>query len=438
MKKFYILAALALMSVSCAKQVPVAQTGPESPISFSPLTNWTATKAPVYGEIPAAYNTSESFQAYAFFTKESSSTSGYNPQVLATTPDATKGSEFFPAAGVQCNYNSTYNAWEPVTAYYWPRAGYLHFQAISPASFTKTALTHSFAHGFTIDDFVAGAYTDANTAEELTADNTQIDLLYSNFVFDKQRSGYNPQSGVPYDDEDDSGVNPTYDGVDIIFNHALSAIKFKVKTQANYMTGTQQHRFIVRKIEILKAYNTGDFTENRSDDADNTFDAVADMTGKVGFVKTNADGSATAYWNDFKNEVASITPYDAMAGTGITASTTPSDPIGTQILALPQPLDHTSLYGNKVKVKVTFDYGFSNDSGSNWYDYPALTSELEIAGFHATSYNGSDEDYVVNNWLINHKYTYVLNFKLDPIIFDPKVEAFVEVDNIVVDLPAQN
>lgn len=444
MKKIYILAAIALVAgVSCTKQVPADNNSPDVPISFSPISQRAGTKANVFGEIPTTYDTQESFLAYSYFTAQASTVSGYNPKELAATPDATKGSEFFPVAGVQCDYNNTYDAWEPTTSYYWPKAGYLHFHAISPAAFTKTTLTHSWVNGLSITAYVAPEYDDNATDETLTTDN-QIDLLYSNFVYDRQRSGYNPQTGVPYDDAADAA---SHNGVDIIFNHALSAINFKVKTAGDYLTGTQQHKFIVRKIEILNAYNTGNFTENRATSADQEFNVVADMSNKVGFTPTNADGSKTPYWSYFSNELANITPYDATAGTGITASTTVSDLIGTQIIALPQPLDHGSS-ANKVKIKVTYDYWFSNNSGSTWIKYEganALVSELDIAGYYASKYGGADATiggttlgYQVNYWLINHKYTYVLNFKLDPIIFDPKVEAFVLVDNIGVDLPFQN
>ena len=442
MKKIYILAAIALVAgVSCTKQVPADNNSPDVPISFSPISQRTATKANVFGEIGATYNTGENFQAYAFFTAQPSSTT--NPQGTVAAAD---GSEFFPATGVECVYNGStgQNYWEPSpNSYYWPRAGYLHFHAISPSSFNVTP-SHSWANGFSISGYVAPAYSDANTAEDLTADN-QIDLLYSDFVFDRQRSGYNPQSGVPYD-ENGSGTyvdNASYNGVDITFRHALSTVLFKVKTDANYLTGTQQHKFTVRKIEILNAYNTGNFAENRKNDCTNGYATVADMSDKVGLISDNADGSATPYWTSFSNEVTSIAPYDATAGTGIAASTTLSDAIGTPIIALPQPLAHGT---NNVRVQVTYDYEFSNDGGTNWYSYTVaggneLVSVLDISGFKGT-YDASGTspvaDYAVNNWLINHKYTYVLNFKLDKIIFDPKVEAWVEVDNIGVDLPAQN
>ena len=60
---------------------------------------------------------------------------------------------------------------------------------------------------------------------------------------------------------------------------------------------------------------------------------------------------------------------------------------------------------------------------------------VDLSGAHGTYNGGSAGAYEVNNWLINHKYVYTLQFKLDPIIFDPAVEAFVTVGDITVDLP---
>lgn len=454
MKKILFFAVVASVALAgCTRNESVKFETPDTPISFSPFSLRNATKAAgVYGEIGTYYNTSESFAAWAYFTKDAKAT--VNPQ---TNADASNGSEFFgtSSAGITCTYNSTGKYWEPTpNSYYWPRAGYLHFHALSPSDVENGTVAHSWANGFTITGYVAKAYSDANTAEDLT-DDIQIDLLYSDFIFDRQRSAYTPQTGLPYDDDDNqtgaaSGTSDyAYNGVDITFNHALAAIKFKAKTDANYLTGTQQHKFIVRKIEILNAYNTGNFHENRANTADNVFAALP--ANAIGKTQANTVGDLTPYWDTFSNEVT-ITPYDATAGTGVEASYVASyDPtsatpaaIGKLALVLPQALDHTAAGGNKVQIRVTYDYWFSNDSGTSWIKYEgvnALQSILDIAGYEG-KYNYTSgtptPDYTVNNWLINHKYTYVLNFKLDKIIFDPKVEAWVEVENIGVDLPAQN
>ena len=448
MKKIIVLAALASVALaSCTKSIPVAyDNGKDVAISFSPISQRVGTKANVFGEQNATYTAGaptvyEDFAAWAYYTGAASTTT--NPQ---TNSNPANGSAFFE--GVTCSHNpddATYehtDYWAPTTNYYWPKAGYLHFHAMSPAVATGTR-THTWASGFAIDDYVAPIYTDAN-ATGLTTDASQIDLMYSDFVFDKQRAQYTSSTnvGTTYDDDDDDDVY-VHDGVNLLFRHALSLVQFKVKTAADYATGTHQHKFYVRKIEVLNAYNTGDFTENRANTANNNYAVPADMTGKIGMyagnegdANGNGTGNGTPYWSDFSNEVT-LTPYDVTAGavkTGTLASNALSAQVGTTLITLPQALVHT----NHVQVRVTFDYQFSTDSGLNWTDNLNQTLTVDLGGANGTYQGGSAGAYTVNNWLINHKYIYTLTFKLDPIVFDPAVVAFVTVDDIGVDLPVQN
>ena len=444
MKKIIVLAALASVALaSCTKSIPVAyDNGKDVAITFSPISQRAGTKALYHGEQNATYtgdgSTYESFAAWAYYTGAASTST--NPQ---TNADAALGGAFFgtASAGETCAHHAAVGGagtdyWAPATDYLWPKAGYLHFHAMSPAAFGTGTLAHSWASGITITGYVAPVYTDA-TAAGLTADAVQNDLMYSDFEFDKQRADY-AQTGATvgtYDDEDDSGIYK-HDGVNLLFRHALSLVQFKIKTADDYLTGTHQHKFIVRKIEVLNAYNTGNFYENRKNDCTNGYNEVADMTGKIGFTADNADNSQTPYWSTFSNEVT-LTPYDVTAGaakTGTEAISTPSAQVGTTLITLPQALVHT----NNVQVRVTFDYQFSTDSGSHWTDNLNQTLTVNLGGANGTYNGGTPGDYTVNNWLINHKYIYTLTFKLDPIIFDPAVVAFVTVDDIGVDLPVQN
>lgn len=444
MKKIYILAAIALVAgVSCTKQVPADNNSPDVAISFSPISQRAGTKANVYGEQNATYTAGapgayESFAAWAYYTAAASGTT--NPQ---TNADATKGASFFgtDGAGVECKHHDGASAgtdyWSPDTPYFWPKTGYLHFHAMSPADFGTGTLAHAWGSGISITGYVAPVYTDA-PAVDPTADASQIDLMYSDFEFDKQRADYSAASNVGmYDDEDDSGLY-THDGVNLLFRHALSLVQFKVKTHADYYSApTHKHRFFVRKIEVLNAYNTGNFTENRANDCSNGYNTVADMTGKIGLAPDNSGASGTPYWTSFSNEVT-LTPYDVTAGaakTGTEAISTLSGQVGTTLIALPQALLHAP---NHVQVRVTFDYQFSVDGGTNWVDDLNKTITVDLSGANGTYNGGTPGDYTVNNWLINHKYVYTLVFKLDEIIFDPAVSAFVTVDDIGVDLPVQN
>lgn len=457
MKKLLIIAAVASVALaSCTKTIPVAyDNGKDVAISFSPISQRVGTKANVYGEQNATYTannagTYESFAAWAYYTEAGKATT--NPQ---TNDDATKGAPFFGtgSAGVTCEHQTAYSLntdyWAPTTSYYWPRTGYLHFHAMSPDDFGTGTLAHTWGSGISITGYVAPPYTDA-TATDLTPDASQIDLMYSDFEFDKQRSGYAQTGGTvgKYDDDDDSGKYQ-HDGVDLLFRHALSLVQFKVKTAENYKgLGMPQHEFYVRKIEVLNAYNTGDFHENRANTADNKYAIVApgDWAGKIGFYKDNTNQNAggtdgTPYWDNFSNEVASLTPYDVTAGAAMTGTeaTVNSDvsigQVGTTLIALPQALAHAV---KNVQVKVTYDYRFSAN-GSNWSTLPDQTITVNLSGAKGTydPTGANVSNYVVNNWLINHKYVYTLVFKLDPIIFDPAVEAFVTVADIGVDLPTQ-
>ena len=108
---------------------------------------------------------------------------------------------------------------------------------------------------------------------------------------------------------------------------------------------------------------------------------------------------------------------------------------GDFILPMPQYLNHGT--GNhEVQVRITYDYTFT--LGSNTTSYPGLTSTISLYAKNAAKYNATAETYTVNHWLINHKYFYTLVFKLDPIIFDPMVDVWVNVEDINVDLPYQN
>ena len=439
MKKIYILAAIALVAgVSCTKQVPADNNSPDVPISFSPFSYRVGTKANYLGEqLPTYMGTNdagatyEDFTAWAYFTKEASTTT--NP-LTNTTPAA--GSAFFDQQ--KAIYDATYDAWKLENAAYWPKDGYLHFHAFSPNNFSPASgsLSHVWGSantpkGFTLTNYVAPVYVDADT-DGLTNSN-QVDVLYSNFVYDKQRSGYNPLTGLPYDDDDDSGAYK-HKGVDITFNHALAAVQFKIKTQADYKAGTQKHTFTVKKIEVLNVLNKGTFVENRAATLDNAF---LNAVGTTAITKNKDNALTTSpYWTpeyDTANE-KSYTVYSE--ATGSEATYTLSDQIGTTILPVPQALIHPTT-NNKVQVKVTFDYVFNNNGTE--YSYSGLTSTLNLGGKLATQYAGTDDPtYAVDNWLINHKYVYVLNFKLDEIIFDPMVEAYVLVDGIGVDLPYQN
>ena len=416
MKKIYILAAIALVAgVSCTKQVPADNNSPDVPIGFSPISQRSATKAEYFGEQNATYtgagSTYEKFLAYAAYTENTTDVPSTN---------------FFPAAGEECSYNSTDDYWAPANTYYWPKAGYLTFHAFSPSALTpySGSVANAWPAGITITSFVASTDMDK-----------QVDVLYSDFNAYQQRSNYNPETGTPYDDK--SGDTGNHNGVNLIFRHALSAVQFRVVTDQDYTSGSQKHSFVITKIEVLDANNKGEFHENRSA-VDNTYANAA-----AGSVTFNADNSTanSPYWVPTATEV---TNYTVFTGTKSVLTKADSDVetnkefglYGKLMLPMPQLLGgHGASADKDVVVKVTYNYTYND--GSN-HTTNGLTTEISLAGKNGTYAGGTAGAYTVDQWLINHKYLYTLVFKLDPIIFDPKVEAFVEVTDINIDLPYQN
>lgn len=424
MKKFFFLAAIASVALAgCTKNEPVRVDNPTR-IGFTPISQRTATKAQIYGEQNATYTAGtspafEKFLAYASFTENNS-----------TAPSG----DFFPAAGVECEYQPTgyptgSDFWAPADIYYWPKAGYLTFHAFSPSALTPYAGTvaNSWTNGITITGFTASTNMDQ-----------QVDVLYSDFNAYQQRSLYNPETGFTYDDKTgDDDSQWAHEGVNLTFHHALSAVQFRVVTDQDYTAGAQKHYFTVTKIEVLDANNQGEFHENRTG-VDNTYGTAA-----AGSVTMNKDNSlaTSPYWVP---TATAVTDYTVFSGTkdvlNLTASNAATDKefglYGKLMLPMPQLLGgHGASSDKDVVVKVTYNYKYNDGSDHTYND---LTTEISLAGKKAQKYNGTAEEYTVNQWLINHKYFYTLVFKLDPIIFDPKVDVWVNVEDINIDLPYQN
>ena len=221
MKKTLVFAALASVAlVGCTKNVEVANNDLNE-ITFDTPVLAPATKA---DEITGTtFPTTVDFSVFAW----------YSP---------TRLEELNVAAGslymndVTVNYDSDKNdtttgagAWKPASVYFWPKNGYLAFDAYSPSS---VAATCDATTGIAFSDFVAS-----------TSYDDQIDLLYSTRVINKQSSV--------------EETNDTYDGVNIPFNHALSVVRVFVKAS----TATDANLIKVKSVKFMNIKNQGDFSQ---------------------------------------------------------------------------------------------------------------------------------------------------------------------------------
>ena len=219
MKKTLVFAALASVAlVGCTKNVEVANNDLNE-ITFDTPVLAPATKA---DEITGTtFPKNVDFAVFAW----------YNASELTGT-NVAAGKLYMN--DVTVSYDSTKDdtttgtgAWKPASVYFWPKNGYLAFDAYSPSS---VAATCDATTGIAFSDFVAPiSYDD------------QIDLLYSTRVINKQ-------SSVEHN-------NDTYDGVNIPFNHALSVIRVYVKAA----TPTDASLIKVKSIKVKNIMNKGDF-----------------------------------------------------------------------------------------------------------------------------------------------------------------------------------
>ncbi len=221
MKKTLVFAALASVAlVGCTKNVEVANNDLNE-ITFDTPVLAPATKA---DEITGTtFPKNVDFAVFAWYNAS---------ELTGTNVDA--GSLYMN--DVRVSYDSTKDdtttgagAWKPASVYFWPKNGFLAFDAYSPSSVTATC---DATTGIAFSDFVAPiSYDD------------QIDLLYSNRVINKQTS-------VEHN-------NDTYDGVNIPFNHALSVVRVFVKAS----TATDANLIKVKSVKFMNIKNKGDFSQ---------------------------------------------------------------------------------------------------------------------------------------------------------------------------------
>lgn len=221
MKKTLVFAALASVAlVGCTKNVEVANNDLNE-ITFETPVLAPATKA---DEI-----TGTTFPTYVDFAVFA----WYNATKLSGT-DVAAGSLYMN--DVTVNYDSDKNdtttgtgAWKPASVYFWPKNGFLAFDAYSPSSVSATC---DATNGIAFTNFEASTDYDS-----------QIDLLYSTRVINKQSSV--------------EETNNTYDGVNIPFNHALSVVRVFVKAS----TATDANLIKVKSVKFMNIKNKGNFSQ---------------------------------------------------------------------------------------------------------------------------------------------------------------------------------
>ena len=355
MKKFVVFAGIAVVALaSCSKTENVLnnpqQTG--SAITFQPLAAVQTKSTPI-----TKYETETgAFRVYGWYQ----ASDNFDPSQAYT----------LYMNNVLCSYvagnvddKDGEGTWRSTNNYYWPKNGKLTFSAYYPAN---ADVTVDAVTGISIKDYTIADATN------------QVDLMYSDRVFDRV-------SSTQTDD------NKDYDGVDLVFNHALSAADFSVKTAADYGTDAIK----VYSVKIVDACSKGNFAEG---------------------YETGKDETHKAKWSDQSDVVAYTVSATEVYPKYIKKnndSDKDSEQIGATCILLPQT------FSENIKVVVTYGIKYVDGTDAKYLDQVA---EFPLKGTTDTA--GND----INGWEMGKWYHYTLTFTLDTIYFAPSVKDWVDVN----------
>ena len=387
MKKSFLLAAFAgILLAGCTsdEQTEVATSRTDNPIVFnSPIVN-AQTRAAVAGEQPVwdatnskyIYSTSENFRVYAV-----QHIGNFQGWTAAETQLYLNNLEVIYKPSINDN-GTTKAGWEPSFPVYWPKTenAKLTFAAYSPSD------ANEFNPEYNRSGLSLTGFTPKSTVAE------QYDLMYSSRSYNRTASRNELTPGTDH-------TTDSYDGVDILFHHALSSINFKAKTAAIY----PNTEIKIQKITINNAYTTADFKENITNEDVDNFERAP-------------------YWSNFQ------TPRNYVVFEGETSalSTTVTGPLGSPALLIPQKMNGTdaSSPAQAQEIKVTVNYTIKVGDGR-------AVDQTGVVSF----VNGNNSGYFTDGtnaivaWEMGKRYTYTISIGLNNIIyFSPEVDYWDDIN----------
>lgn len=361
MKKFYFIATALLITLgACTND----ESAPEqNEIGFKAITTNSTRAILAAGDLP----TTDNFDVWGFYTPENS----------FTDFDANAESNFMTGIKIEFtegNVSSTQKAWRnKLKYYYWPSTGNIGFYAIHPSGLVPSATKVHYADDevpTTYDGVIITDYTVNDGTVSGTTDTRYQDLMYGYAV-----GGYTA-----------TGVLP------LTFNHALTQVAFRIKTNATY-----DARFFIKKITLGHVDLQSDFQFIQPSTIIWSNNAAKDGEIIYSTIETEATSGGVEYksYNDLSDD-----DNDEFA-----------------ILMIPQTLiAYTPETPNASEVStITFDYKLVQ--ADNTVMEGSVTKKLPAMA-----------------WTPNMKVVYTLNFSLNEISFDPQVTGWATVTSETIDL----
>lgn len=375
MKRLFIIAAISGIALAgCTKNEVVPSASEQQEITFANPVSHVVTKVDL---VRTTYPTTSSFSVFADYHKDAYATAKSATSNFTAYMRGTEGVDVTHSTVVIETDPAVYNSyWTSSNPYYWPKDGYLTFAAYSPAD-TKNDLIGTGPENIQINyDITNGVKI---TGYEVKTDlSNQRDLMLSNRVVDQE------STDMVYDDP---SITPTaYDGVQLTFNHVLSAIKFSVAADADY--STDGYTITLDKLSIKNAYTKGNLTQFA--------DINAETIGNVWGTTQNTPGDYTIATN-----AGNLTP---------TAKTF-SGETHADLVLLPQDLTRL-VAPKKVVAEIIYT--------------------IKRVGLDATSIQYTKEfvlDQTIDGsgtWDASKRYIYTITIGMDKVIFAPSVGPWVD------------
>lgn len=323
------------------------------------------------GEISGQYPTDESMGVFSIYHTESFS--GWNNGTIYID----RG-EFSYDSSVDDEDADELGGW--TGGYFFPKNGYLSFAAYSPFrahSDTPGDGTGKFTYGsagLTIEDFSVPSEA-AN----------QYDLMYAERIYDRQNS---------------TGIGDGYEGMDLVFHHALASVKFKVQ-QSDVYTGTTIR---LKKISIYNVCYQGDFSEN-VDESSPAYASSPEWTVETSYLIEASDAYIAFHTSETQD--LKLTDHYPTA----TEPLLPLDEVSGQndLLLMPQVFKNAGGIQNDLAV-IKVEYTVQSGAG------PMVNQQAEVK-IHEIS----------DTWEMGKRYIYNISIGLDKITFGPTVSGWTDV-----------
>ena len=360
MKRFFFIAAIASVAlVGCTKN-EAKEPAVQKEITFATPVIGNLTK----GIISGPDFTETSFNVFGWYCADAANGGSDNyddTQATAYMPDTqvTLDNSFDDDGDVGTG------AWFPANTYYWPKTGKLTFDAYYPSDLTVFGPTAAVA----CDKKAGISFSDIEVPVNLS---NPTDLLYSSRTYDQVAS---------------TGTIAKYDGVDINFKHALSAVYFTVKAKDEETVNGVKIKSLT-----VSAYNEGDFTHG--------------ITGTPGTYAPHPEWTVNTSATPVDYKFITSTSWDDAKVLTTTGETLP-----TYAILLPQSFN--------ANVKIIIEYYIARGT-----DHTFSESQTYVLNNNYKDTSANE----ISKWEMGKKYTYNFTFDFNSVYFAAAVDEWAPVD----------